>query len=429
MAGRGGLSLGWPARPGSSEERARAQLAEAVQAGREHPTRASERLGAPSAARPSSPLVWLHADTEDDTAVLLPFVSRFRHEHQDVSFLVTTRDYAARMPLAERLPEGTIHQYLPYEREPAIRRFLEFWHPEVTIWASDALGSPILASAAKDRPVFWVNAELPDEAVSPWRWLRTSQRAALRRFDGILAADGRSAGNMLRLGVPAERVYVTGPLAEGPVPPPCHSAERETLAELLAARPIWLAAGINEAEIASVTQAHAEARKRSHRLLLVIIPGDLSHGESIAEALERQGWVTALRSTDEEPIAEIEIYVADLPDELGLWYRLAQIAFMGGTLNKPTGRLDPLEPAALGAAIIHGPLTGRHGHAYARLSAAGATRQVSDAHELAREIELLQAPARLAEMARGGWEVTTQGAEATDRLVALIRDALDTQGF
>lgn len=177
-----------------------------------------------------------------------------------------------------------------------------------------------------------------------------------------------------------------------------------------------------------VVAAHRKAMRRSHRLLLVIVPENEDDGPVLAETLDADGWVTGLRSRDDEPEPDVEVFIADLPEELGLWYRLSPVALIGGTLAGDGQARNPFEAAALGSAVLFGPHMGLWRESFERLRDAGAARAVSDAPSLLRAVEFLLAPDKVAEMASAAWEVTTSGAEATDRIVDLVVDALDARG-
>lgn len=404
-------------------------LAQAVADRREHPARASERLGKPQMARPEGPLVWFHVSTEVSALDLPHLIDRLHAERPEVVFLITTAAYDPAHPLSARMPQNCLHQYLPYETGPGMARFLDHWRPDACLWADPDLSAPILEQVDDAGvPMFMVNATLADERFARLRWFPGATRATLRRFRHVLAVDGRSAANLVRLGLPNDMIEVTGYLQEGKPPLPCHEAERDTLSALLTARPVWLAAEPGEDEIDKVITAHQRAARRSHRLLLILVPADPDSGEALAERLERRGWITALRSTGEEPDRDIQIYVADQSGEMGLWYRLAPVVFMGQTLGEGQGR-DPFEATALGSAVLHGPRMRKHAYSYARLHAAGAARQIWGADELANELTHLLAPDKAAEMARAAWEVSTSGAEVTDRFSALIYGVLDEKGL
>jgi 3-deoxy-D-manno-octulosonic-acid transferase len=109
---------------------------------------------------------------------------------------------------------------------------------------------------------------------------------------------------------------------------------------------------------------------------------------------------------------------------LGLWYRVAPISLVGGSLQ-PIGGHNPFEPAALGSAILHGPYVTNFVDIYQRLSEAGAARLVTGPDTLAEAVHELMNPDKAAAMAHAAWEVVSQGAEVTDRALDAIFDRLD----
>lgn len=407
--------------------RAEARIAEDVERGRDDLERRSERLGAASEPRPEGPLVWIHVGSEAEAMGLPDLVDRLQEARGDLSFVVTTARHGPDELLASRLPREVVLQAAPYR--PGVAGFLSHWRPDVGIWADNRLAPALIEGAGKAGiPLFLIDARVPERP--GWRWLPGLRRALLRRFRYVLAGDERAAAGLKALGVPADRIEAVGFLQEGAAPLPCSQAERDSLAEVLAARPVWLAAGVHEAEVPLVIEAHRQAMRRAHRLLLVLRPDPLELGSELAAGLEADGWVIGLRSRDDDPEADVEIFVADLPEELGLWYRLSPVSLMGGSLEGPgtAGGRNPYEATALGSAVLYGPRMGLWREAYERLRDAGAALAVSDGQSLARAVEFLLAPDKTAEMAAAAWEVTTSGAEATDRIVTLVLDALDERG-
>ncbi|MCB1338314.1 MAG: 3-deoxy-D-manno-octulosonic acid transferase [Maritimibacter sp.] len=379
--------------------------------------------------RPEGALAWIHVSNSAESLGVPELIERLRDARDDVAVLVTTAERDTDDLLASRLPGDTIVEPVPASTTVDVARFLERWRPDVCVWADNRFDPTLIAAADEAGvPLFLVDARVPGR--TGWRWLPGMRRALLRRFDFVIAVDAAAAEGLAGLGVPADRIEACGFLQEGTAPLPCSSAERDSVAEVLAARPVWLAAGVSGAEVGIVIDAHRQAMRRAHRLLLIVAPQDPGDGPALATRLDEEGWVTALRSQDDEPGPEVEVFVADVPDELGLWYRLSPIALMGGSLAG-TGKdrvQNPYEAAALGSAVLYGPHLGLWRESFERLRSVGAARAVSDVESLTRAVEFLLAPDVVAKMATAAWEVTTSGAEATDRAVALVLDALDTRG-
>ena len=164
------------------------------------------------------------------------------------------------------------------------------------------------------------------------------------------------------------------------------------------------------------------------RLLLVVVPDQPAEGAEWADRLREGGFNVALRSRDEASGTEVQIYIADTKGEMGLWYRLAPISFLGRSLG-PGGGVNPYEAAALGSAIVHGPRVENFRQAYARLTAANASRRVRNAEELGDAIEQLLSPDKAATIAHEAWNISSSGAEVTDKVKDLIFTALEDRGF
>ena len=147
----------------------------------------------------------------------------------------------------------------------------------------------------------------------------------------------------------------------------------------------------------------------------------------MAQALDEAGLRVALRAEGAEPEDRTQVYLADGTSEMGLWLRLAPLTFLGGTLARGPGGRSPFEAAALGSALLHGPVTAPHKEAWLRLETAGATRAVSNAAELGQAVEALLAPDRAAAMAQAGWDVATEGAEVMNRVADLVEELIFRQ--
>ncbi|MEM9902756.1 MAG: 3-deoxy-D-manno-octulosonic acid transferase, partial [Pseudomonadota bacterium] len=257
-------------------------------------------------------------------------------------------------------------------------------------------------------------------------------RRAIRTALGAIRvafAEDADAVRSLRAIAPAQaRVELLGPIVALPDPPACSSAERDDMAQSLRARPVWLAAFPDPDELAAVLAAHRTLLRSSHRLLLLIAIEDERGGSAMAGQLRAEGWRVARRGVEGEPDDTTEIFVADAADEIGLWYRLAPVTFLGGSLSG--ARLaDPSGPASLGSALVAGPNRGDAPRAEAadllkRLSSVGGLRSVAEGDELPSTIAELLVPDRAAALAHAAWDVVSDGARVQDRLVAEVADAL-----
>ncbi|MCC6007220.1 MAG: 3-deoxy-D-manno-octulosonic acid transferase [Rhodobacteraceae bacterium] len=410
------------------EGRVRRHLAARAARGKEDPARLGERMGRPGLARPSGQLVWFHAASVGEALSLVELIRRLRARRPALSVLVTTGTVTSAGLLAERLPEGAFHQYAPVDLRRAVRAFLQHWRPDLAVWTESELWpSLVVETHASDVPMLLVNARMSARAHRGWRWMPSTAATLLGRFRLVLAQEEATARRLRRLGVPRDRLEVTGTLKEGTGALPCDEGERAMLASQITGRPVWLAASTHPGEEELVIDAHRQAARAALGLLLILAPRHPERGDALEEMLRTAGLVVARRSRGELPGRETEVFLADTMGEMGLWYRLAPVSFVGGSLVEVGGH-NAYEPAALGSAILHGPHVANFADIYQRLAAARAAVRVADARSLARAVTETLAPARAAALAHAAWEAASSGAEVTDRVIAAMLEHLDGAG-
>ena len=165
-----------------------------------------------------------------------------------------------------------------------------------------------------------------------------------------------------------------------------------------------------------VLAAHARARRALPMLALILAPRHPARGDALAEMMRGRGLTVAQRSKGEAIGPDTDVYLADTLGEMGLWYRIASVSFVGGSLVEVGGH-NPFEPALLGSAILFGPHVRNFVDGYRRLSDAGAAVLVRSEGELAEALVATIAPDRAAEMAAAAWAACSEGAEVTDAVL------------
>jgi 3-deoxy-D-manno-octulosonic-acid transferase len=404
---------------------ARRVLARRQRAGKEHATRLPERMGEPGLPRPDGRLAWFHAASVGEAVSLLEMLRRLGRDRPDLTCLVTTVTVTAAQYLEDRLPDGCIHQFAPVDVVPWVRRFLDHWRPDLAVWTESELWPATLVEThARGIPMVLINARISHRSYRRWRWAHGFSTALLARFDRILAQDALAGEQLKGIGADPARLTVLGTLKEGAAPLPHDEAERQRLARAFGGRPVWLAASTHSGEEEIVSFVHARARKSLPMLALILAPRHPVRGDGLAELLRRDGWQVAQRSAGEEITPDTDVYLADTLGEMGLWYRIASVAFVGGSLVDVGGH-NPFEPALLGCAILHGPHVRNFADGYARLQAAGAAVEVAGEASLAEALIASLSPDRAAVMAAAAWDTVSEGAEVTDTVIAILGGYLD----
>ena len=360
-----------------------------VARGKEDPQRLGERLGRAGVPRPHGSLVWVHASSVGESLSVLPLIERIEGTRAAGHVLVTTATVTSAHLMDERLPGAALHQYAPADTPRAVRRFLDHWHPDLALWVESELWPNMIAETqARQVPMILVNGRVSETSAARWHRFPRTARRLLGAFSLCLAQDDVQAERLTGLGAP--RVKSVGNLKWAAPPLPANAADLAALVKACAGRPLWLAASTHPGEEALVAAAHKVLRAAYPDLLTVIVPRHPDRGPEIARTLTADGLTVARRSNGETLAAGTEVYLADTLGELGLFYRLAGIVLLGGSLV-PHGGHNPLEPARLGCALLLGHHMDNFASIRGELAAAGGAQTVSDAAALGRAVAALLA--------------------------------------
>ena len=371
--------------------------------------------------RPDGALVWGFAEDTEQGRALASLAARLVAQRPEVSVW-----------LSGRVPDrpGITTVPLPRDLSGDDLRNMRRRQPDVALWTGQALRPGLLAtlSEAGCHLIALALEDAPFPVDAP-RWLPDPAPATLALFNSLYTNGAAASRRVRRLGVETDRVHDATAFLDTEAPLDCPDGLHEEIAALIAGRPIWLAARLRAEEASDILYAHRQASRLAHRMLLIVSPADAEAARHISRLLRSEQMRVCDWENGDMPDENTQVLLAGGPEELGLWYRLAPLAFLGGSLISGTGGEDPFEAAALGTAILYGPNVGAHLGAYSRLVSAGAARIVRDADLLGTAVSHLVAPDQAATMAHAGWDVISSGAQLVDRVLAEVCDVLDDRGL
>ena len=379
-----------------------------------------ERKGIASVARPDGPLLWINATNAQSADAILALSRKLLDQNPDLNCLVTTQSETTASAFKGHMPPRTILQYVPVDATAYINAFLNHWRPDLSVWTGAGFQPAFVVQTRKRNiPTVYIDALMSAKSFRRYRFFNKMCASLLQRFDQILTQDAPSKKHLQNLGAPADKIKVSGKLYSSTPPLPHDETQRKALARAIGGRAVWLAALTEESEEELILAAHRKARRSFPELLLILVPRDATRDDTIADNICGQEYTVAQRSKNQQLNRQTDIYLADTIDEMGLWYRLAPVTFLGGSLVAKGGQ-NPLNAAALGTAILHGPDVSNFKDSYKTLSAADACINVTDSTDLAAKLEITLAPERAAQLATAAWGAFDDES-ATDQVFDLLQ--------
>jgi 3-deoxy-D-manno-octulosonic-acid transferase len=378
------------------------------------------------------PCLWFHAVSVGEVLLLRPLIREMSRRRPGWQIVVSTTT-ATGLAVARRTFPDLVTFYAPMDFSWSTRRAVARVRPTVLALVELELWPNLIRAAKRaGAKVAIINARLSSRSYRGYRRLRRPLQATFSRIDAVAAQDAEYAGRFVELGIPEERVSVTGSVKFDGLESDRNNAQTRALRALLGLSPadlVFVAGSTMEGEESAVLAAYIAARRQHPGLRLVLVPRHAERFDRVAEWLEQQGESVVRRSRLDAPAPPARpgglprVILIDTIGELGAVWGLADVAFVGGSLLPGRGGQNMMEPAAFGASVMFGPHTANFRDTVDQLLRHHAARRVADAEDLARGLlaDLDDPEAAAARGAAGRHLVLSQHGAAGRTLAELDR--------
>lgn len=379
--------------------------------------RFNERLGRASIPRPDGFLLWIHGASVGEVNSLRGLIPRIKRDYPYVNILVTCGTVTG-MRTAKNL--DTISQYVPIDIPFIVRRFMKHWHPDMAIRVDSDLWPVQLDALRKNKtPNFLINGAVTSKSFKKWMRRKRFIRRIMSSFTFVMAKSDRDAMRLSSMG--ADNVMVINNLKYTTPPPADKPTERTAFMRSIGKRPLWHAAVLGEGEQDIIYAAHKLVLKKIPDAMVLITPRHPSMKELLGQKTD--GMSIAFRSDNAAPDADI--YVADTLGEMGLFYRVSKIAFMGRSLLPDTRGSSPIEAMQLGNVVTTGPYTSTFDEIYDEMTENGILERKSTPAEIAKwVISMLSGDSAGTKLQAAQKKFTDAKVDTLDTIMYQLKDAL-----
>ena len=386
-----------------------------------------QRFGFFIPSKSSKETIWLHAVSVGETLAAVPLVKALQEKYPDHRLLVTCMTPTGSERISAAFGDSVDHSYAPYDMPDAVARFLGRVQPKMLIIMETELWpNTVAACHQRQIPVILANGRLSEKSARGYGRVRKLSGPMFAKLSAVAAQHGDDGGRFTALGLPAEKLHITGNIKFDLD----LNAEIRQSAETLKQqwrgvyqRPILLAASTHRGEDEIILQAFGQIKQRVDNALLVLVPRHPERFKPVAELCLDAGYPLARRSSD-DPTEQADILLGDTMGELMTFYGACDIAFVGGSLVSNGGH-NMIEPAAWGKPTLSGLSVFNFAEVSRLLAEAGGLSLVEDADVLAKTvIELFENPDQAQQMGRQAQSVAEANRGALVKLLTVIDNSL-----
>jgi 3-deoxy-D-manno-octulosonic-acid transferase len=388
-----------------------------------------ERLGFVSHAlegRTEQRWIWVHAASVGESVAISPLVLKLRRERPEWGIVVTTMTPTGSERVEELFGHDVCHVYAPYDYAGAVKRFLRSFKPALVILVETELWPNLVYYSKKSgAKVMVANARLSEKSYRGYEKFAALGKPMLQQIDCIAAQAENDAARFRRLGVSDAVIRVSGSIKFDIAMPESLARDVVLMASRIEGkRPVWIAASTREGEDEKVLTALKLVQRHIPDVLLVLVPRHPERFISAEKLCEKHQLRVVRRSSEQNVDVLTPVFLGDSMGELLVYYSLAQMAFVGGSLVN-TGCHNVLEPAAMGLPVLTGPSQFNFQTICEQLAESGALLKVADEYALADAlVKLFQDQTRTGQMGEAGRKAVLANRGALQRIYALVDEYL-----
>jgi 3-deoxy-D-manno-octulosonic-acid transferase len=385
-----------------------------------------------SAAKPQAARrrVWFHGVSVGEIHLLRQLIGAFRQRFPDCDCVVSSTTDTGLDEAARCFPDLLVIPF-PFDFTWAVRRTLRAIDSALIVLSEGELWPNFLLAAQRHGvPVAVVNARMSPRSFGRYRKVRFLSRWLLSRYQLIAAQTEEYAANFRALGADSERVHVTGSVKFDGCKGDRKNTQTMALRQTFGIRDddlVWIAGSTQAPEEEIVLRIFHRLRDEIPRLRLFIVPRQKDRFDDVAHLLEASREPFVRRSSlIAKPQAASSLVLIDTIGDLGALWGLADVAFVGGSLDGRRGGQNMIEPAAYGAAVLFGPHVWNFRDPAARLVECGGAIGINDETQLENAVRgLLLDPVRRQKMGKAARTYVFDQQGATERTLHLLTGLLD----
>lgn len=363
----------------------------------------------------------IHAVSVGEVVLTFPLIKALQTQYPDLPITLTTTTPTGSQRVLQTLKDKVAHVYMPFDLPWAIESLYNKVKPCCVIIMETEIWPHLIQMGKRHNiPVLIVNGRISDQSIGRYLAVKYLIGKILQQVASVSAQSQQDGDRFLQLGLPAHKLQVNGNLKFDAQVNEQQLQIGRQLKVALSDRLILVAASTHPGEEELVLNAFQQVQTKFPSAMLILIPRHPDRFNSVAELLSTRH-INYVRRTETKAItADVAVLLGDTMGEMGIYYAMADVAYVGGSLV-PVGGHNLLEPAALGLPTITGPNYFNFKEIVALLQKSDALSVAQTSNDLAQQvIELFVNSNLRLQKGEHALKVFMQNRGALDRLMTLI---------
>lgn len=386
-----------------------------------------QRFGFVSELSDDQKIIWLHAVSVGEVQASKSLVIEIQKNYPELKIVITTGTPTGAETVKQLFGDQVTHLYQPYDVAIIMRRFLKKIKPKLILVMETELWPNMFHYCAKfSIPLVLVNARMSERSAKRYARVATLTQDLFLNTAAIAVQTDEDARRMENLGALTKQLHVTGSIKfDISVDEEIKRQVNDLKQTLFQQRPIWIAASTHEGEEKAILDAHKKVLKEIPDCLLILAPRHPVRADEIIELIKEQKLNFSTRSSGQQENSNQQVFLLDTLGELMVFYGIADIAFIGGSLVSHGGH-NPIEPASFRKPILIGPHDFNFLSISTKLIDQGGALRVQKAGDLASMIvELLRNSNKSNEMGDKAYRFVEANRGSTKRLMNILQPYMD----
>ena len=341
-------------------------------------------------SKPAKQTIWCHAASVGEFNTLETLIPSIKEKFKNNEILITVSNIVA-YEQAKLWSDKQIHIAIaPLDFPSVLKRFIKYWKPIALITMENEIFPNRIVLLKKARcKIVWVNARISTKSMKFWKNNSNLKNQVTKNIDHVFAQDKITHERFKKLGFDIQKLTQIENLKKFRAPQKVDKIHIKEINKSFAYGDTICIASSHPGEELIILDAFKLALQKNSNLKMILVPRHPKRIKEIVNLIEEYQFKYSVRSQNESPCSDNQIYLADTIGELPLWYSSCSVTFVAGSLL-PIGGHTPYEPTFYSSAIIHGPHFSNFEDAYYTLNKNKGALKVTNSEELSQAWEKLR---------------------------------------